>query len=162
TRDVTTLPGHKLVEVSFTGIGQAAREPYPAPDDTTAPTTLASTSPDADAAGWNNQPVTVDLSATDDGVGVKEIHVLMDDHSGLPPDRAEIDPGDHATVPLDPEGDYDVSYFAVDLLGTREPTHTLHVRVDRTPPTVSGLPGQPCRLWPPNGRMFTVAHVTGA
>ena len=36
TRDVTTLPGHKVVEVEFSGIGAAAPEPYPAPPDTDA------------------------------------------------------------------------------------------------------------------------------
>ena len=161
TRDVTTLPGHKVVEVSFSGIGQAAREPYPAPDDTTPPTTTASTSPDPNPAGWNNGPVTVGLSATDDVVGVKEIHVLLDDQDGLTPDRAVIEPGDHATVTLDSDGEYDVSYFAVDLLGNREPVQTVQIRVDRTAPVVSGLPDEPCLIWPPNGRMVTVAHVIG-
>ncbi|MBO0843886.1 MAG: AGE family epimerase/isomerase [Nocardioides sp.] len=164
TRDVSTLAGHKVVEVSFTGIGQAAGEPYPAPNDTTAPTTTVTRSPDANQAGWNDGPVTLDLNATDDpgGVGVKEVHVLMDDQAGLTPDRAVIEPGAHATVTLSSEGDYDVSYYAVDLLGNREPVQTTRVRVDRTPPTVSGLPEQPCAIWPPNDRMVTIAHVVGA
>lgn len=161
TRDVTTLPGHKVVEVSFSGIGQAAREPYPAPDDTTPPTTSIAVSPDPTQAGWNDQPVTLDLNATDDIVGVKEIHILLDDQAGLTPDRAIIEPGAHATVTLASEGDYDVSYFALDLLGNREPVQTLRIRIDRTPPNVSGLPEDPCLLWPPNGRMVTVAHVVG-
>jgi hypothetical protein len=162
TRDVTTLPGRKVVEVSFTGIGQAARAPYPAPDDTTPPTTTVSRTPEANPAGWNDGPVTLDLNATDDLVGVKEIHVILDDQAGLTPDRAVIDPGAHASVTLGSEGDYDVSYYAVDLLGNREPVQTLRVRVDTTPPTVSGLPEVPCAIWPPNGRMVSVAHVTGA
>ena len=33
----TVLPGHELVTVDFTGIGQVPRPPYPAPVDTTAP-----------------------------------------------------------------------------------------------------------------------------
>jgi hypothetical protein len=162
TRDVTTLPGHQVVEVSFTGIGHAARAPYPPPADTTPPTTTVAMSPDANQAGWNNRPVTLELNATDDLVGVKEIHVLLDAQAGLAPDRAAIEPGAHTTVTLDSDGTYDVRYFAVDLLGNREPVQSLQVRVDRTPPTVSGLPTQPCRIWPPNGRMVTVAHVVGA
>ena len=159
TRDVTTLPGHKVVEVEFSGIGAVAPEPYPAPPDTTPPTTNAAVSPDANAAGWHNEQVTLDLTATDDVVGVKEIHVLLADRAGLTRDTAVIDPGDHATVTLDSDGDYDVRYFAVDLLGNREPVQTLRVRVDRTAPTVSGLPSEPCVIWPPDKRMVTIAHV---
>jgi hypothetical protein len=159
TRDVTTLPGHKVVEVEFSGIGAVAPEPYPAPPDTTPPTTNAAVSPDANAAGWHHEQVTLDLTATDDVVGVKEIHVLLADRAGLTRDTAVIDPGDHATVTLDSDGDYDVRYFAVDLLGNREPVQTLRVRVDRTAPTVSGLPSEPCVIWPPDKRMVTIAHV---
>jgi hypothetical protein len=159
TRDVTTLPGHKVVEVEFSGIGAAAREPYPAPPDTTPPTTTAAVSPDANEAGWHNQQVTLDLTSTDDIVGVKEIHVLLVDRAGLTRDTAVIEPGDHATVTLDSDGDHDVRYFAVDLLGNREPVQTLRVRVDRIAPAVSGLPSEPCLIWPPNMRMVTVAHV---
>ena len=158
TRDVTTLPGHKVVEVEFSGIGAAAPEPYPAPPDTAAPTTTAAVSPDANEAGWHNQQVTLDVTSTDDIVGVKEIHVLVD-RAGLTGDTAIIDPGDHATVTLDSDGDHDISYFAVDLLGNREPVKTLRVRVDRTAPTVSGLPSEPCLIWPPNESMVTIAHV---
>ena len=159
TRDVTTLPGHKVVEVEFSGIGAAAPEPYPPPPDTTPPTTTAAVSPDANAAGWHNQQVTVDLTSTDDIVGVKEIHVQVVDRAGLTRDTATIDPGDHATVTLDSDGDHTISYFAVDLLGNREPVKTLRVRVDGTAPAVSGLPSEPCLIWPPDKRMATIAHV---
>jgi hypothetical protein len=159
TRDVTTLPGHKVVEVEFSGIGAAAREPYPAPQDTTPPTTTAAVSPVANPAGWHQQPVSLDVTSTDDVVGVKEIHVLLVDEAGLNHDTAVIEPGDHVTVPLDSEGDYNVRYFAVDLLGNREPVQTLPVRVDRTAPTVSGLPSEPCVIWPPDKRMVTIANV---
>ncbi len=159
TRDVTTLPGHKVVEVEFSGIGAVAPEPYPAPPDTAAPTTTAAVSPDANSAGWHNQQVTLDVTSTDDVVGVKEIHVLLVDEAGLNRDTAIIEPGDHVTLTLDAEGDYNVRYFAVDLLGNREPAQTLQVRVDRTAPAVSGLPSEPCVIWPPNKRMIRVAQV---
>ena len=60
---------------------------------------------------------------------------------------------------LPDEGVYDVGYFAVDLLGNREPAQHLSVRIDRTAPTVSGLPQQPCLIWPPNKRMVRAADV---
>jgi hypothetical protein len=49
----------------------------------------------------------------------------------------------------------------VDRLGNTESPQTLRVRVDLTAPTVSGLPVQPCRIWPPNERMVQVAEVAG-
>ena len=159
TRDVTTLPGHQVVEVEFSGIGAAAREPYPAPEDTAPPTTTATVSPGANENGWHDQQVRLDLTATDDGVGVKEIHVQRVDRAGLTHDTAVIDPGDNATVTLDAEGDHDIRYFAVDLLGNREPAQSLRVRLDRTAPVVSGLPSEPCVIWPPDGRMVEIADV---
>ncbi len=65
----TVLPGHELVTVDFTGIGQVPRPPYPPPADTTAPVTTVAVTPKASAAGWHNGDVTVSLSATDDEVG---------------------------------------------------------------------------------------------
>ena len=148
--------------MSFTGIGQAARAPYPAPVDTAPPTTTVTTSPDLNQAGWSTAPVTLDLTASDDIVGVREIHVQLHDRAGLTADHAFIQPGTHATITLATEGDYAIGYFAVDLLGNREPARTVLVGVDATSPTVSGLPAEPCVIWPPNGRMATVADVVGA
>ena len=159
TRDVTTLPGHKVVEVEFTGIGAAAPEPFPAPEDTTGPNTVLTATPSANAAGWNNGPVTLDLTATDDLIGVKEIHVQVAARSGASFDRAVVAPGASLSTALPDEGVYDVGYFAVDLLGNQEPTQQLSVRIDRTAPTVSGLPQQPCLIWPPNKRMVRAADV---
>ena len=160
TRDVTTLPGHKVVEVEFSGIGAAAPEPYPAPPDTTPPTTTAAVSPDANPAGWHNQQVTVDLTSTDDIVGVKEIHVQIVDRAGLTRDTATIDPGDHATVTLDSDGDHNIQLLR------RRPTRQPRTRAD---PARSDGPHRPrrCRasraspalIWPPDKRMVTIAHV---
>jgi hypothetical protein len=62
-------------------------------------------------------------------------------------------------VTLDAEGDHDLRYFAVDLLGNREPAKSLRVRLDRTSPAVSGLPIEPCVIWPPDRRMVEIADV---
>jgi hypothetical protein len=159
TREVTTLPGHQVVEVEFTGIGDAAPEPFPAPEDTTAPATVLTATPEANAAGWHSTPVTLDLTATDDLVGVREIHVQMTASSSAILDRAVIAPGATLSIGLADEGVYDVDYFAVDLLGNREPAQHLRVRIDRTAPAVSGLPPHPCVIWPPNKRMVRVADV---
>ena len=57
------------------------------------------------------------------------------DRAGLTRDTAVIEPGDHLTVTLDAEGDHDITYFAVDLLGNREPANSLRVR-STAPPRV--------------------------
>jgi hypothetical protein len=51
----------------------------------------------------------------------------------------------------------------VDALGNTEQARTLDVlRIDRTAPVVSGMPVQPCVIWPPNGRFVHVADVAAA
>jgi hypothetical protein len=158
-----TMPGHDLVTVDFTGIGQVPREPYPAPDDHTAPVTTATVEPSANAAGWHHDDVTVSLAATDELVGVKEIHVQVEDPRGLRRGAASVHPGATVTLPaFTDDGVYDLTYFAVDVLGNSEAPRTLRIRVDRTAPAVWGLPRQPCRLWPPDHRFVHVATVRAA
>ena len=36
------------------------------------------------------------------------------------------------------------------------------IKIDKTPPVISGLPAPGCALWPPNGKMVQVATVTAA
>ena len=83
--DLASLPGRKVVEVAFSGLDAVPPPPYPAPDDTTAPTTIASVVPAASAAGWHHGDVAVSLSAADDtgGVGVKEIHAQVVEQDGV-------------------------------------------------------------------------------
>ena len=163
TGDVGVLPGHQVVEVSFTGLDSVPREPYPPPDDTTAPTTRATVSPTANSAGWHHGDVDVTLSSTDDLVGVKEIHARVEDSTGAVAGTAFIDPGDAFTLPtLTAEGDYTITFYAVDALGNTEPAQTVRVRIDRTGPALSGMPPQPCELSPANKRLVHVAHVDGS
>lgn len=161
--ELTALPGHRLVEVDFTGIGQVEPPPYPPPHDTSPPTTHAEVSPEPAASGWHRDDVTVTLSATDTGVGVQEIHYLVEDQGGNTSQVAVIAPGASATVPpLAGEGITRLTYWAVDRLGHAEVPQVLEVRIDRTSPTLSGLPDEPCVIWPPDGRMVHVARVAGA
>ena len=120
-------------------------------------------SPAASEAGWHNGDVTVSLSAADDLVGVKEIHVRIEERDGALPGTAFIDPGAEFVVPpLSAEGQYEITYFAVDRLGNEESPQTLEVRIDLTPPTMTGLPPAPCVIWPPNEKMVHVADVVGS
>ena len=69
------------------------------------------------------------------------------------PDGAweQISPGGSLVLPaFESEGEHQVAWFAVDVLGNAEEVHRLTVRLDRSGPTVTGLPAQPCLIWPPN------------
>jgi hypothetical protein len=87
----------------------------------------------------------------------------VEDRSGATPPVAVIEPGDTIVLPaMTEEGVRHVTYWAVDRLGNSEQPRVLEVRIDRTSPTLAGLPSQPCTLWPPDRRMVQVAQVTGA
>jgi len=124
------LPGHKVVEVSFSGIGDVPDERFPPPADTAAPATVATVSPPPNAGGWNRDEVSVSFQAADDLVGVKEIHVRVEDDTAAERRVAYIDPGGTFTLPtLTADGEYDITYFAVDALGNSETPQTLQVRI---------------------------------
>jgi mannose/cellobiose epimerase-like protein (N-acyl-D-glucosamine 2-epimerase family) len=160
---VDTLPGHVVTEVSFTGLDAVQREPFPAPDDTTPPNTAATITPPATADGWHRDDVVVELTATDDLVGVKEIQATVEETSGGAVARAWVDPGGTFTLPaITDEGTYLVRYFAVDALGNAAAPQSLSIRIDRTAPSVSGIPSTPCVVWPPTHRLVRVATVDAA
>ncbi len=89
--------------------------------DRTAPVTTASAVP-----VWNNTDMTVALTASDALSGVAATHWALDggtDHTGT-------------SVPVTTEGDHTLSFFSVDNAGNTESTQTIHVRIDKTPPTI--------------------------
>lgn len=156
------LPGHHHVQVDMTGIGQVLPEPFPAPADTTAPSSAVAVSPPANTAGWHRDEVTVSLTAVDATAGVKEIHASVVDATGASRDVAYIGPGAGLALPaIAADGDFTVRWFAVDNVGNHEQPQTLRVRVDRTAPALAGLPEEPCTIWPPTGQMVHVADVSG-
>ena len=156
------LPGHDLVAVDFTGIGKVPRPPYPPPADTTPPTTSVTWTPEPNAAGWNRGDVTLALSAEDDLVGVKELRARVEALDGSAPGTAFVRPGGSTAITFTREGRYAVTYRAVDVLGNTEPERTVEVRVDRTAPTLKGLPEADCRLWPPDHRFVPIADVVAS
>lgn len=105
--------------------------------DGTPPTTTASTVPPVPASGWVNTDVTVTLSATDTGPlasGVKEIVFSAAGAQSIPDTPVA---GAIATLTLSNEGITTVSFHAQDNMGNVEPTKTLIVRIDKTPPMVT-------------------------
>jgi hypothetical protein len=53
-----------------------------------------------------------------------------------------------------------VTYFATDAFGNVEAPKSLEVRIDRSPPLLSGLPAAGCTLWPADHRLVDVASVS--
>jgi hypothetical protein len=127
--------------------------------DHTPPTTISSLSPSPNINGWNNSNVVINLNATDNpgGSGVKQIQFVL---SGAQGSGWQTVAGNAASVTISAEGITVLSYFATDNAGNQEAIKTLSIRIDKTPPVISGMPGAGCTLWPPNGKLVQVATVT--
>ncbi|HET7777316.1 MAG TPA: beta-propeller fold lactonase family protein, partial [Rudaea sp.] len=126
--------------------------------DKVAPTTMATASPQSNSSGWNRTDVTVNLAATDNpsGSGVRQIQFAV---SGAQNTGVQTEAGNAASVTISAEGTTTLSYFATDNAGNQESAKTLAVRIDKTPPLISGLPGPDCVIWPPNHKLVPVARV---
>jgi YVTN family beta-propeller protein len=107
-----------------------------APPDTVAPTTTASAAPPANIAGWNNSPVTLTLSATDNsnGSGVASIAYTVANGTTA---AASTTPSATASVVVSAEGVSAVTYRSTDKAGNVEAAKTLTVRIDRIAPASS-------------------------
>ena len=132
--------------------------------DTKAPVSALTHRPAPNAAGWNRDDVSLRIAASDGhnvmNSGLKRLHVEMSGaQSGTWDLAGEQDAHRLAELLVTAEGVTTVSYFAEDRFGNVESPQTRTVRIDRTPPRIAGLPAA-CTLWPPNGRLVPVAHVT--
>ncbi|HEX5247860.1 MAG TPA: HYR domain-containing protein [Gaiellaceae bacterium] len=105
--------------------------PAAAADDTP-PVSTASVSPAANAAGWNNRPVTVTISASD-GDGGSGVASITYSTGGAPTTVAAAS----VSVPVTAEGVTTVAYHATDNAGNVESDHAIAVRIDETAPVVS-------------------------
>ena len=129
--------------------------------DRTPPTTIAARSVGPNANGWNNTSVTVNLNATDNpgGSGVKQIQFAL---GGAQNTGWQTVAGNVASVMIATEGTTTLSYLATDKAGNQESAKTLTVRIDKTPPVISGLPSPECTIWPPNHKLVQVATVAAS
>jgi virginiamycin B lyase len=41
-------------------------------------------------------------------------------------------------------------------------SRSITIKIDKTPPAISGMPGPDCTIWPPNHKMIPIARVTAA
>ncbi len=107
-----------------------------APADTEAPATTASVAPPANPAGWNNSPLTVALSATDNlgGSGVESIAYTV--VNGQASSAGSVSAAT-ASIAVSAEGVSTITYRATDKAGNVEPAKSLAVRIDRSAPASS-------------------------
>ncbi len=104
--------------------------------DNTPPTTTASPSPVANAAGWNKTNVTVGFLATDNPGG-SGVAAMVLSATGAQTFDMEV-AGGSASVDVIAEGVTTITHYARDQEGNVEAPNTLVVRIDRTPPTITG------------------------
>lgn len=125
--------------------------------DTTPPTSTAVQSPIANSDGWNNSDVIVTLTAVDNpgGIGVKQITIGVAGQTG-----PTIVPGNTASVTVSTQGATTLSYFATDNAGNQEVPKAKSVQIDKTAPTLTGMPASGTILWPPNKKLVLVGVVS--
>jgi hypothetical protein len=69
--------------------------------------------------------------------------------------------GAAASLTISAEGITTLTYFATDNAGNPEVPKSVTVRIDRTPPSITGLPSAgKCKLWPPDHELVKVATVS--
>ena len=100
-----------------------------------------------------------ELYTTDNpgGSGVKQVQFSL---SGAENIGLQTVAGNSASVTISAEGITILTYFATDNAGNQETAKTLTVRIDKTPPAITGLPAAGCSIWPPNHKLVQVATVT--
>jgi len=114
------------------------------PKDTTPPVTAIALSGTAGTNDWYVSDVGVTLTATDDagGTGVKELHYAVD---GV----ETVVAGGTAAISITTEGTYSLSYYSIDNAENSETAHALTIKIDKTPPVITGAanPGPNAQGW---------------
>jgi uncharacterized repeat protein (TIGR03803 family) len=130
--------------------------------DTTPPVTVASLNPPPNGNGWDRSNVTLTLTSTDTepgGTGVKEIQFSATGAQAAPLQTVS---GSTADLSITKEGITTVTYFATDNAGNVEMPKMITVRLDKTPPVITGMPAPGCTLWPPDNKLVRVATVAAS
>jgi len=121
---------------------------------TTPPVTTIGLSGTPGANGWYVSNVMVTLSATSSG------------GSAVATTQYSLDGGTAWTTYTAPftisrEGTTTILAYSTDTFGNKEkPATSQTVKIDKTGPTLAGLPAAGCTLWPPDHRMVQIATVT--
>jgi hypothetical protein len=153
----------KLVNVPADNPPRMEASNFAVYSDAVKPVTTASVNPSPNANGWSQAAVVnVSLDATDLASGLNDtpagwVEVLRYSLAGAQTGTETVVAGHSASFGVAPEGVTTVSYFATDAAGNEEAARTLDVKIDRTPPVLSGLPSEGCTLGPPNHKLQPIA-----
>lgn len=101
--------------------------------DKTPPVTISTSDREANQHGWYKDNVEVSLSATDKegGSGVVKTEYSMDNNNWT----------DYTTpITISTEGINNIYYRSADLADNHEASNQLTIKIDKTPPTISGAP----------------------
>jgi glycosidase len=125
--------------------------PAPVNVDLVPPVGSITTNPSANGNGWiNSSPVTVNLSATDSGSGVQQLRYWINNG------QVTVVVGISASTQISGEGTNSVNLRVLDNAGNISSLVSQPVNIDLTPPAVN-VSASPSSIWPPNGRMVSVA-----
>jgi hypothetical protein len=102
------------------------------------PFTVANVALPANANGWNNSNVTIALTATDNpgGSGVQQITFNATGAQPIAPTNVL---GSSASALISTEGITSFNFFATDLAANVEAAQTLVIKLDKTPPSITGV-----------------------
>jgi len=101
------------------------------------PVTTEVASPPPNVVGWNNSNVTIMMNSTDNepgGSGVKQIQWSL---AGAQTASSTV-PGSTTSLTISNEGTTTLTYFGTDNAGNVETANTLTIRLDKTPPSITG------------------------
>lgn len=126
--------------------------------DVVPPSTTARVSPDPNRNGWNNNATVISLVSVDNPGGA--VLGIQNGSTGAHTEPPRLTSGNTASLTVTEEGTTTVTYFATDYVGNVETTRTLTVQIDKTRPSIAGMPGGECVLWPPDGTWHHVATVS--
>lgn len=139
TAEVTLTPGQTIYVRAFDVAGNQetpdkSQTYNPTPADTTPPSTsVTSSSPVANAAGWTQANTTITLTSTDNVAVAK-----LEYRNGTSSAFTTITGTGPYTLPLyTTEGTTTVEYRATDTSGNVEATRTYSVKIDKTAPAIT-------------------------
>ncbi|RLF48473.1 MAG: hypothetical protein DRN20_04455, partial [Thermoplasmata archaeon] len=116
--------------------------------------TIAPVTTNSSVAEWYNKSATITLTAMDDLSGVRATYYKMWRSGNTEPSTWT----EGTIVEVKDDGIWNVAYYSVDKANNSEEKHTIVVRVDMTPPTVTDRTG--VNKVPANGTVVIKAEVS--
>jgi len=105
--------------------------------DNNAPMSIIDITGNLEDIGWYNTQVIVDITATDQTSGVKEIHYILDGDENAVINEA-------ISFTISDSGEHTLEYWAIDNVGNEEEHHTIpNIKIDIDKPTVNILLPEP-------------------